>query len=70
MLKQGKIGFGGQVIQDAYNSYDVAISNERSQIEIALKKIQTKFISLQGTEMKIQPLKFIVDENTDPAKWH
>ena len=70
LLKQGKIGFGGQVIQDAYNSYDVAISKERSQIENALKKIQTKFISLQGTEMKIQPLKFIVDENTNPAKWH
>ena len=38
------------------------------QIENALKKIQTKFISLQSTEMKIQPLKFIADENTNPAK--
>ena len=55
-------------IQDAYNSYDVAISKERAQIENALKKIQTKFISLQCTEIKIQPLKFIVDENTDTTK--
>ena len=66
----GENWFGGQVIQDAYNSYDVAISKERSQIENALKKIQTKFISLQGIEIKIQPLKFIVDENTNPAKWY
>ena len=68
LLKQGKIGFGGQVIQDAYNSYDVAISKERSQIENALKKIQTKFISLQGIDIKIQPLKFNADENTNTAK--
>ena len=58
----------GEAKQDAYNSYDVATSKERSQIENALKKIQTKFISLQGTEMKIQPLKFIADENTNPTK--
>lgn len=60
-IRIGKLGFSGQVMQDAYEYYAGEVTTEQRFIERAFKKI---FISwydpaIRNLDPKLQPLKYI-----------
>lgn len=65
-IRIGKLGFSGQVMQDAYEYYAGEVTNEQRMIERAMHKILSSWhdSSLRNIPIRIQPLKYIsVDNN-------
>lgn len=66
-IRIGKLGFSGQVMQDAYEYYAGEVTTEQRFIERAFKKILTawKDPALQNVDVTLQPLKYISSENVN-----
>lgn len=56
LLRIGKIGFGGNVISDAYRLYSLEVRPEQKLITSALKRLAKRMPKLQGVDLTIQPL--------------
>ena len=56
LLREGKIGFGGEVLSSAYNTYNLAVKSEKRMIESTLNKIKSNFSALYNVDIKIKPL--------------
>ena len=63
-IRTGKLGFSGQVMQDAYEYYAGEVTTEQRFIERAFKKIFQHWHdpAIQSIEPKLQPLKYISSE--------
>ena len=55
-MREGKIGFGGEVLSSAYNTYNLAVKSEKRMIESTLNKIKSNFSALSNVDIKIKPL--------------
>lgn len=60
-IRIGKLGFSGQVMQDAYEYYAGEVTTEQRVIERAFKAVLScwKDSVLQNASVKLQPLKYI-----------
>lgn len=65
-IRIGKLGFSGQVMQDAYEYYSGEVTNEQRFIERAIKQIINGWYdeAYRGLEVKLQPLKYISANTT------
>lgn len=63
-IRIGKLGFSGQVMQDAYEYYAGEVTTEQRFIERAFKRILAAWHDpvLQGVNPVLQPLKYISSE--------
>lgn len=63
-IRIGKLGFSGQVMQDAYEYYAGEVTTEQRFIERAFKKIFNSWHdpAIQNLDPKLQPLKYISSE--------
>lgn len=63
-IRIGKLGFSGQVMQDAYEYYAGEVTTEQRFIERAFKKIFENWhdSAIQNLDPKLQPLKYISSE--------
>lgn len=63
-IRMGKLGFSGQVMQDAYEYYAGEVTTEQRFIERAFKKIFNSWHdpAIQNLDPKLQPLKYISSE--------
>lgn len=65
-IRIGKLGFSGQVMQDAYEYYSGEVTNEQRFIERAIKQIMANWYdeAYRGVDVTLQPLKYISASNT------
>ena len=66
-IRIGKLGFSGQVMQDAYGQYAGEVTTEQRFIERGFAAILSAFVdgSIQGANVTIEPLKYVsLDNNT------
>jgi hypothetical protein len=63
-IKQGKVGFGGDVMTDAYNLYNSVTDKERRLIERAFTKVMDASRVFQSSDYSISTIKF---ESTSAA---
>ena len=70
LLREGKIGFGGEVLSSAYNTYNLAVKSEKRMIESTLTKIKSNFSALYNVDIKIKPLVYATtgDDNNELNK--
>ena len=63
-IRIGKLGFSGQVMQDAYEYYAGEVTVEQRFIERAFKKVFSAYADpfLQTIDLTLQPLKYISSE--------
>lgn len=66
-IRIGKLGFSGQVMQDAYEYYAGEVTTEQRFVERAFKKIFAAWHdpSVQNVNMVLQPLKYMSAATTD-----
>lgn len=66
-IRIGKLGFSGQVMQDAYEYYAGEVTTEQRFIERAFKKVLAAWqdVELRTIDVKLQPLKYISSENNN-----
>ena len=64
-IRIGKLGFSGQVMQDAYQQYAGEVTTEQRFIERGIAAIFENWYepALQGVDVTIEPLKYIAVEN-------
>lgn len=60
-IRIGKLGFSGQVMQDAYEYYAGEVTNEQRFIERAFKKVLSVWYdkTFRNVDLRLQPLKYI-----------
>lgn len=65
-IRIGKLGFSGQVMQDAYEYYAGEVTNEQRMIERAFRKILNVWydVKLRNIPTTIQPLKYVNADNS------
>lgn len=63
-IRIGKLGFSGQVMQDAYEYYAGEVTVEQRFIERVFKKVFSAYVdpALQTLDLTLQPLKYISSE--------
>lgn len=66
-IRIGKLGFSGQVMQDAYEYYAGEVTTEQRFIERAFKKILENWSdpTLATVDLTLQPLKYISGDNVN-----
>lgn len=64
-IRIGKLGFSGQVMQDAYEYYAGEVTTEQRFIERAFRKVLAHWrdSEMQTIDVTLQPLKYISSEN-------
>ena len=70
-IRIGKLGFSGQVMQDAYEYYAGEVTNEQRFIQRAFERIFAHWYDkkIVGAEFKIEPLRYIMaGGNTDEGE--
>lgn len=65
-IRIGKLGFSGEILQDAYEYYNSFVSKERKAISRALKQIFSSWFEVANPsgDYEIQPLVYINNETT------
>lgn len=56
LLRIGKVGFGGQVVADAFNLYNLSVRSERGLIERSFNRLAKKCTLLKGVDFSIKSL--------------